>query len=99
MDVRSRPRSLTLRPRRMGSSIRERGGEQRGGEQRTRERLAPERTLAELQGPEFEDLARSHRLGGPSQDQAVYSCSCGYVFEALVTTSVDCPHCGGPQAW
>jgi DNA-directed RNA polymerase subunit RPC12/RpoP len=29
----------------------------------------------------------------------VYSCGCGFVFEAQVSTSVDCPHCGGPQAW
>jgi hypothetical protein len=35
----------------------------------------------------------------PSLDSAVYSCSCGYVFEAQVSTSVDCPHCGASQAW
>ena len=29
----------------------------------------------------------------------MYTCQCGYVFEALVSTSVDCPHCGGAQAW
>ena len=40
-----------------------------------------------------------HRGGGPSQDNALYSCSCGFVFEAAVSTSVDCPHCGGAQAW
>jgi hypothetical protein len=34
-----------------------------------------------------------------SQDAAVYSCSCGYVFKAAVTTSVGCPHCGTAQAW
>jgi hypothetical protein len=37
--------------------------------------------------------------GGPPQDQALYNCQCGYVFEAPVSTSVDCPHCGGTQAW
>ncbi len=36
---------------------------------------------------------------GPQQDQALYSCSCGFVFEAPVSTSVGCPHCGGTQAW
>ena len=36
---------------------------------------------------------------GPLQDQAVYACACGYVFEATVSTSVDCPHCGDTQAW
>ena len=39
------------------------------------------------------------KRGGPSQDRALYHCHCGYVFEALVSTSVGCPHCGGKQAW
>ena len=34
-----------------------------------------------------------------SQDAATYSCACGYVFTAAVTTSVGCPHCGTGQAW
>jgi rubrerythrin len=34
-----------------------------------------------------------------SQDAALYSCECGYVFTAAVTTSVGCPHCGTNQAW
>ncbi len=34
-----------------------------------------------------------------NQDAALYSCSCGYIFKAAVTTSVDCPHCGTDQAW
>jgi hypothetical protein len=42
---------------------------------------------------------RSRRLGGPPQDRALYSCGCGYAFDALVSTSVDCPHCGDRQAW
>ena len=48
-----------------------------------------------------DDLADERRLrecGGPD-DRAVYNCSCGYVFEADVTTSVTCPHCGTGQAW
>lgn len=36
--------------------------------------------------------------GGPD-DRAVYTCSCGYVFKADVSTSVTCPHCGTGQAW
>jgi hypothetical protein len=40
-----------------------------------------------------------HRHGGPSEDRALYNCGCGYVFEAAVSTSVGCPHCGGTQAW
>jgi rubrerythrin len=34
-----------------------------------------------------------------SQDAALYTCSCGYIFKAEVTTSVGCPHCGTDQAW
>jgi hypothetical protein len=34
-----------------------------------------------------------------SEDAALYSCSCGYVFKAAVTTSVGCPHCGSAQPW
>ena len=29
----------------------------------------------------------------------MYTCQCGYVFDALVSTSVGCPHCGHTQAW
>ena len=32
-------------------------------------------------------------------DQAEYTCQCGFVFHATVSTSVDCPHCGDIQAW
>jgi hypothetical protein len=34
-----------------------------------------------------------------TEDAALYSCGCGYVFTAPVTTSVGCPHCGCAQAW
>jgi hypothetical protein len=47
------------------------------------------------------DLAAERRLrdsGGP-EDQALYRCGCGFVFEAPVSTSVACPHCGSDQAW
>jgi hypothetical protein len=50
--------------------------------------------IAELRGPEL----RSREAGGP-QDSACYECSCGYVFSASVSTSVDCPQCGQGQAW
>jgi hypothetical protein len=42
--------------------------------------------------------ARERAAGGP-QDRAAYRCTCGYVFEALVSTTVGCPHCGDTQAW
>jgi hypothetical protein len=41
---------------------------------------------------------RAKRSGGPA-DTALYSCSCGFAFQAEVTTSVGCPHCGTSQAW
>ena len=43
--------------------------------------------------------AVERRHGGPSEDRALYTCECGYAFEALVTTSVGCPHCTRTQAW
>jgi rubrerythrin len=52
---------------------------------------------------------RPRRSSGPArernqranvnEDAATYSCRCGYVFKAAVTTSVGCPHCGTDQAW
>jgi predicted RNA-binding Zn-ribbon protein involved in translation (DUF1610 family) len=47
----------------------------------------------------FPVTPRQRRQGGPSLDQALYACSCGNVFAALVSTSVDCPECGDTQAW
>jgi hypothetical protein len=42
---------------------------------------------------------RRRREAGAPTDAAMYTCDCGFVFKALVSTSVDCPHCGGAQAW
>lgn len=48
----------------------------------------------------FDDASPGRRrLHGPTQDTATYHCHCGFVFEAAVSTSVGCPHCGGGQAW
>ena len=44
------------------------------------------------------DERRAREAGGPD-DRATYTCACGYVFEADVSTSVACPHCGTGQAW
>ncbi|MBV8988209.1 MAG: hypothetical protein JO372_06575 [Solirubrobacterales bacterium] len=35
----------------------------------------------------------------PPQDRATYACECGFVFDAPVSTTVPCPHCGLEQAW
>jgi hypothetical protein len=47
---------------------------------------------------ELDEATAARRAGGP-EDNALYSCMCGYAFTAAVTTSVDCPHCGTEQAW
>jgi hypothetical protein len=41
---------------------------------------------------------RVRDAGGPV-DTALYTCGCGYLFSAAVTTTVSCPHCGCDQAW
>lgn len=41
---------------------------------------------------------RLRDAGGPC-DRACYSCGCGYLFEAPVSTSVTCPNCDAEQAW
>lgn len=48
--------------------------------------------------PELKAERRARASGGP-EDKAFYTCSCGYAFDADVTTSVTCPHCGAGQAW
>jgi hypothetical protein len=45
-----------------------------------------------------EPQARERDAGGP-QDKALYICRCGSAFQAVVTASVRCPHCGEHQAW
>jgi hypothetical protein len=41
---------------------------------------------------------RIREAGGPI-DRAFYSCGCGYVFVADVSTTVKCPYCQAGQAW
>ncbi|MGA2321075.1 MAG: hypothetical protein ABSG95_10110 [Solirubrobacteraceae bacterium] len=45
-----------------------------------------------------EAVQRVRAAGGPL-DHASYTCSCGYLFVASVSTTVRCPHCGVGQAW
>jgi hypothetical protein len=42
---------------------------------------------------------RRHRESVAPEDSALYSCSCGFQFQAPVSASVSCPHCGTGQAW
>jgi hypothetical protein len=57
-------------------------------------RELPEERTRQRNGPENREL----RTGGP-QDRALYICRCGSAFQAAVSASVRCPHCGDPQAW
>jgi rubrerythrin len=59
-----------------------------------RERPAAAQVAAESQLAQ----ERERRAGGP-QDQALFVCRCGSAFQADVTASVRCPHCGESQAW
>jgi hypothetical protein len=43
-------------------------------------------------------VERVREAGGPV-DRASYTCACGYLFSAAVSTTVNCPHCGAGQAW
>jgi rubrerythrin len=63
---------------------------------RKERRSAPARRRDPEQG--LVDGRRMRDSGGP-EDRAQYACSCGYMWEAEVSTSVRCPHCGTPQAW
>ena len=60
---------------------------------------APEAVAPELPvGDDHPQERRARESGGP-MDNAHYSCGCGMVFEAAVSTTVSCPHCGAAQAW
>ena len=58
-------------------------------------RLRPRSRRRASVGP----IRERNKRANVSQDAALYSCGCGYVFKAAVTTSVGCPHCGTDQAW
>ncbi len=62
-----------------------------------RRRAEPHQPVAVAARPDV--AARKVREAGGPIDMASYACLCGYVFAAAVSTSVECPHCGSPQAW
>jgi rubrerythrin len=85
---------MRVRPNRNATEPRRRSGT-------LRRRNAPERTEPPAPAPDEPNLAderRARESGGP-EDHAMYTCTCGYVFQAKVSTSVACPHCGAGQAW
>ena len=63
----------------------------------TREQAA-EAIAEEPPAPLDSALLRIRAAGGPV-DEASFTCQCGYVFAASVSTTVTCPHCGASQAW
>jgi hypothetical protein len=52
----------------------------------------------EVSHPADAAVRRVREAGGPI-DCAAYTCECGYLFTAPVSTTVHCPHCGTGQAW
>jgi hypothetical protein len=54
---------------------------------------------AETAVPANDSAAQRVREAGGPTDLASYSCQCGYLFKAAVSTTVGCPHCGTAQAW
>jgi hypothetical protein len=65
---------------------------------RSRRRLHVVPTPQPLPEPMHPAERRMRDAGGPD-DRACYSCGCGFVFVAPVSTSVQCPHCDAGQAW
>jgi hypothetical protein len=62
-------------------------------------RAVPHHAANALQPPELDrDACKVREAGGPL-DVAAYVCLCGFAFAAAVSSSVQCPHCGAPQAW
>lgn len=81
------------------TDTRHRGGKTRRGSLLRREPSATQVTEPEQAAED--DLSDERRLrssGGPN-DRAQYTCGCGFVWEADVSASVACPHCGASQAW
>jgi rubrerythrin len=85
---------MRVRPNRTATEQRRRSGVLR----RTHAPVRNEPPAPAPVEPDLADERRARESGGP-EDNAMYTCTCGYVFEAKVSTSVACPHCGAGQAW
>jgi hypothetical protein len=86
--------TVLVRPKRAESIRRRRETPER--------RVAARSTAAGAAAPAHEHRSEDHHIWNGQRlanDRALYTCQCGYVFEAPVSTSVGCPHCGGTQAW
>jgi hypothetical protein len=71
------------------------------GDRRHPRRLRRRRGAPAAQPPPraWDPAAQRVREAGGPVDQASYSCECGYLFRASVSTTVACPNCGAGQAW
>jgi rubrerythrin len=88
---------MRVRPNRNATESRRRNGSLRRPHTFTRDE--PAAPAGEpIADDDLADERRAREAGGP-EDRAMYTCSCGYVFQAEVSTSVACPHCGTGQAW
>ncbi len=85
---------MRVRPNRNTREQRRRSGVLRRAHRHERNELP----AAPVDEPDLADERRARESGGP-EDHAMYTCTCGYVFQAKVSTSVACPHCGAGQAW
>ncbi|HUN79641.1 MAG TPA: hypothetical protein VMU32_12005 [Solirubrobacteraceae bacterium] len=70
-----------------------------GERRRARRAHAPRRPPSATAPERGRATRRNHAAAVSSHDRASYACGCGLLFEAPVTTTVACPHCGAAQAW
>jgi hypothetical protein len=63
----------------------------------TEPRHAPPRRRSREAAPVREPA--NPAVTGGIEDRELYSCSCGIVFQGLVSASAKCPRCGAEQAW
>ena len=87
----------------IGQRVRALPGERRRRQHRPEPREAPcpeapAPAASAAPAPVDADQERERTAPGP-EDRALFSCRCGSVFQASVTASVRCPHCGESQAW
>jgi len=66
---------------------------------RGRRRGGAEAVQVATPSPRCDHAAQRVRDAGGPLDNACYTCGCGLWFQAPVSTSVTCPHCGAGQAW
>jgi hypothetical protein len=64
-----------------------------------RERRLLGKHIGSLSDGACDPAAQRVRDAGGPLDNASYTCGCGFMFLAPVSTNVTCPHCGASQAW